>query len=68
MIKVAFPPVDAQPADPGAKDAVDASRTPLGSRLRALREQILETGEPLLDWDDIYAEVAARRGGFPGER
>jgi len=45
-----------------------SARTPLGSRLHALREQILASGTPTLDWDQIAAEVATRRGGFREQR
>lgn len=38
-------------------------RTPLGRRLWEIRNRILASGEPLLDWDDIEREVAERRGG-----
>ena len=37
-------------------------RTPLGERLWRLRQEILRSGEPLLDWDDLEKEVAERRG------
>jgi len=37
-------------------------RTPLGERLWRLRQQILKSEEPLLDWDDLDKEVAERRG------
>lgn len=43
-------------------------RTPLGSTLQALREQILASGVAPLDWDEISDEVAARRGGFRDSR
>ena len=45
-----------------------SARTPLGSTLNQLREQILATGVSKLDWDDLSAEVAARRGGFKDPR
>ncbi len=31
-------------------------------QLEALRAQIVASGEPLLDWDEVSAEVAERRG------
>ena len=37
-------------------------QTPLGQRLRQIRQEIVESGEPLLDWDGIEREVADRRG------
>ena len=38
-------------------------RTPLGRRLWELRKQIVASGEPLLDWEDLEREIAERRGG-----
>lgn len=38
-------------------------KTSLGRRLWALRQQILASGEPLLDWEDLEREIAERRGG-----
>jgi hypothetical protein len=38
-------------------------RTPLGRSLWELRKQIVASGEPLLDRDDLEREVAERRGG-----
>jgi hypothetical protein len=37
--------------------------TPLGQRLWQIRQRIVESGEPLLDWEGIEREVAERRGG-----
>jgi hypothetical protein len=44
-------------------------RTPLGRRLWELRQKIVESGEPLIDWEDIEQEVQKRRGGrvWPAE-
>lgn len=39
-------------------------RTELGRRLMAIRQEIVASGTPLLDWDDIEREVAERRGGI----
>jgi hypothetical protein len=44
------------------------ARTPLGSKLQALRGQILASGAPTMGWDEVSAEVAARRGGYKGTR
>jgi predicted DNA-binding antitoxin AbrB/MazE fold protein len=44
------------------------ARTPLGARLRELREEIVASGAPTLDWDELSSEVAARRGGFRESR
>lgn len=49
-------------AMPEADPAYNLARTPLGAKLRSLRAKILQSGEPLLDWDDIEREVADRRG------
>jgi hypothetical protein len=38
-------------------------RTPLGQRLWQIRQEVIESGEPLLDWDDVEKEIAERRGG-----
>lgn len=38
------------------------ARTPLGKKLFALRAKIVASGEPLLSWDEIDAEVRKRRG------
>lgn len=47
-------------------DTPSASPTPsdLGVTLHALRQRIVESGVPLLDWDGIADEVATRRGGW----
>lgn len=37
-------------------------RTALGQRLMQLRERIVRSGTPLLGWNEIEREVAARRG------
>jgi hypothetical protein len=37
------------------------ARTPLGKKLLELRQKILMSGRPLLDWDDIAREIAQRR-------
>lgn len=46
----------AAPARPASASA------PLAERLRAVRERIVASGEPLLSWSEIAAEVAERRG------
>lgn len=38
-------------------------RTPLGRKLAAIRSKIVESGEPVLSWEEIEQEVARRRGG-----
>ena len=37
-------------------------RTPLGKRLWGIRGRIVASGEPLLSWEEIEQEIAARRG------
>jgi hypothetical protein len=37
-------------------------RTALGRRLWRIRKRIVDSGERLLDWDDLDREVAERRG------
>jgi hypothetical protein len=39
-----------------------SASAPLAERLRAVRERIVASGEPLLSWSEIAAEVAERRG------
>ena len=37
-------------------------RTPLGKKLLEIRQRIVASGRPLLDWEDIDREIAAQRG------
>jgi hypothetical protein len=37
-------------------------RTPLGKKLLEIRQRIVASGRPLLDWDDIDREIAEQRG------
>ena len=41
----------------------EPTRTELWRQLMALREQAITEGMPLMDWDEINAEVRRRRGG-----
>jgi len=41
-------------------------RTALGRRLWEIRQRVVKSGEPLLDWDDLEREVAERRGEKQG--
>jgi hypothetical protein len=43
--------------------AYEASRTTLGSKLRQLRKQTIEAGEPLASWSDIERITSELRGG-----
>jgi predicted DNA-binding antitoxin AbrB/MazE fold protein len=45
-------------------ETAETSRTPLGKDLRELKARVVESGVPLLDWDEIETEVASRRGGW----
>ena len=38
-------------------------RTPLAKKLWELRQKIIASGVPLLDWDDREREAQERRGG-----
>ena len=49
-------------AEKARDPAYEPARTPLGAELRRLRAKIIESGEPLLSWEDIEKEVAERRG------
>ncbi len=42
------------------------SVSPLGSRLRAIRAEIIASGEPLLTSEQADYEKAERRGGYQG--
>ena len=41
-----------------------AQPLPLGERLQAIRDQIVESGMPLLTHEDIEREMCDRRGGY----
>lgn len=64
-------PTSPAPGEPGESKGVDSEgasvppeppRTKLGRELYAIRRRIVESGIQLFDWDEIEAEVAARRG------
>jgi len=38
------------------------ARTPLGQKLWGIRARIVASGVPLLSWEEIQSEIAARRG------
>jgi hypothetical protein len=42
--------------------AQGAARTRLGEKLLRIRRRIVESGRPLLSWEQIEREVAERRG------
>lgn len=37
-------------------------RTPLGKKLLEIRQRIVASGRPLLDWEDLDREIAEQRG------
>lgn len=44
------------------KNSVFRPKTELGKRLWSIRKRIVASGDPLLNWDQIEEEIAARRG------
>jgi hypothetical protein len=40
------------------------AKTQLGAKLREIRSRIVQSGEPLLNLDELDKEVAERRGEF----
>lgn len=40
------------------------SKSTLGERLQQIREDIVASGESLLDWEGVEREKAERRGGY----
>jgi hypothetical protein len=40
------------------------SKSTLGERLQQIREEIVASGEPLLDWEGVEREKAEHRGGY----
>lgn len=47
---------------PGTPPAGASTIQSFAEQLEALRAQIVASGEPLLDWDEVSTEVAERRG------
>jgi hypothetical protein len=43
-------------------------RSPLGQKLWEIRRRVIESGEPLLDWEGLERELAERRGGSDSSR
>ncbi|MBD2433765.1 MULTISPECIES: DUF2281 domain-containing protein [Fischerella] len=43
------------------------SKSKLGEHLRKIREEIIASGTPMLDWNGIEREKAERRGGYQQE-
>lgn len=42
-------------------------RTALGPKLWTLRQQMVASGTPLLNWNELESEIAERRGGREGD-
>ena len=54
---------EAQIPEPKRKDEPEyRPRTALGKRLMEIRKKIVDSGVPLLDWEEIEREKALRRG------
>jgi hypothetical protein len=51
----------------GEKTPSFTPRTPLAKRLWELRQEVLASGVPLLNLDEIRQELQARRGGVLAE-
>jgi hypothetical protein len=49
-------------SDPPKPPESAPARTELGRQLRALRERIVASGQPLLSVEELDREVASRRG------
>lgn len=45
-------------------EAEPKSKPLLGEQLRKIREEIVTSGVPLLDWEGVEREKAERRGGY----
>ena len=58
------PPAPPETKDKDATIHHPVSKTELGRRLRALRAEIIASGEPLLDQSGIAGEIAERRGRY----
>jgi hypothetical protein len=50
------------PAKAPSPGAERIPRTPLGKKLLEIRQRIVASGRPLLDWEDIDRELAEQRG------
>jgi hypothetical protein len=44
------------------------STSALGQKLRQIRQEIIDSGVPLLTAEEVETEKAERRGGYLGER
>jgi hypothetical protein len=48
---------------PTTPTTAKVARTPFGKKLLEIRQRIMASGRPLLDWDDIDREMVAQRRG-----
>jgi hypothetical protein len=51
-----------------AEDVSFNPRTSLGKKLLEKRNEIIASGEKMLDWKDIEREVSDRRGGYENRK
>ena len=51
-----------QAAMNGATQPPFELRTPLAKKLWEIRQRIVASGRPLLDWNDVEREIAEQRG------
>jgi hypothetical protein len=57
---------DANLVQPDA-EAVSKPASNLGEKLQKIRNKIVSSGVPLLDWEGVEREKAGRRGGYQGD-
>jgi hypothetical protein len=57
---------DANLVQPDA-EAVSKPASNLGEKLQRIRNKIVSSGVPLLDWEGVEREKAERRGGYQGD-
>jgi hypothetical protein len=48
-------------------EAVSKPASNLGEKLQRIRNKIVSSGVPLLDWEGVEREKAERRGGYQGD-
>jgi hypothetical protein len=48
-------------------EAVSKPASNLGEKLQKIRNKIVSSGVPLLDWEGVEREKAERRGGYQGD-
>jgi hypothetical protein len=56
-----------KPRRQSAPSSTFVPRTRVGGRLWAIRQRIVASGQRLLDWQDLEAELRLRRGEAAGE-